>query len=145
MGILHRFVHIITQSARMGTDHGLVIGQKIKRVRELRGLSQSEMARRLHIEQSTYNRIESGETKLDVDRLKQIAGELEMKPEDLLSLDSMVVHVEHISGGTNVNARVEQQFPEEFFQRLTDRYEAHVKELQQMNARLLELLEKKLG
>ena len=66
----------------MKTSRDTLVGQRIRKVRELRGISQREMAKRLDMEPSGYNRLESGETKLDVERLKRIAGELDMKPEE---------------------------------------------------------------
>lgn len=46
---------------------------KIKRLRKERGLSQTEMANALHIALKTYQNIEGGITRIDIDRLDQIA------------------------------------------------------------------------
>jgi len=49
---------------------------KIKRLRKDRGLSQTEMADALHIALKTYQNIEGGITRIDIDRLGQIAAVL---------------------------------------------------------------------
>ncbi|MFC6101862.1 helix-turn-helix domain-containing protein [Olivibacter domesticus] len=45
----------------------------IKNQRRVKGLSQTDMAKRLNIVLKTYQNIESGITRLDIDRLMQIA------------------------------------------------------------------------
>ncbi len=44
-----------------------------------------------------------------------------------------------------VGQRVEQHFPEEFMRQMMAVHEAHLKELQEMNKRLLALLERGQG
>ncbi|WP_291728267.1 helix-turn-helix domain-containing protein [Bernardetia sp.] len=58
---------------------------KIAYLRKLKGLSQVEIAELLEMSQNAYGRIERGETKLTVDRIKQIAKVLNVKYYDLLS------------------------------------------------------------
>jgi len=67
------------------------IGQKIKKIRELRNYSQDYMAERLGISQVSYSRIEKGQTKLDLQRMQQIAAVLEVDPVMLLSFDESFV------------------------------------------------------
>lgn len=122
-----------------------MIHEKIRHLREQRRLRDEDMAERLHISQSTYSRLEKGEIKLDVERLGKIAEIFGVPMEELLSNDSIVFHVEAISGGANGCQRVEQHFPEEFMRRMLDRFEAHIMELQDMNKRLLALLERGKG
>jgi|SRR5690606_40914791 len=57
---------------------------KIKRLRKARGLSQTEMADALHIALKTYQNIEGGVTRIDLDRLSQIADVLEVTLHDLV-------------------------------------------------------------
>ena len=49
------------------------IGFKIKKIRELRNYSQEHMAEKLGISQVSYSRVESGQTKMDLKRLHDIA------------------------------------------------------------------------
>lgn len=67
------------------------IGQKIKKIRELRNYSQEYLAERLGISQVSYSRIENGQTRLDLQRMKQIAEVLEVDPVMLLSFDESFV------------------------------------------------------
>jgi transcriptional regulator with XRE-family HTH domain len=130
-----------------------MIHEKIRHLREQKRLRHEDMAERLGISQSTYSRLETGDTKLDVERLKGIAEALDVPLEELLNNEPLVFNVYDNKGGAN--GYVKHYLPEEFVQRLIAsfdaRHEAHIKELQQANtryeqltARLLELLEKKL-
>ena len=51
----------------------LSICQKLKDLRKKHGYSQEELAELLHIGQNTYSQLESGKTKIDIERLHQIA------------------------------------------------------------------------
>jgi len=56
----------------------LAIRSKVKTLRESKGISQSQMAERLHMDERTYKRIENGEKKLlDLELLDRIAKALE--------------------------------------------------------------------
>jgi len=63
------------------------IGNKIKRIRELKGLSQAEVAEKLHISQRAYSDIENDKTKIDLERLELLAATFEIAPVDLLTFD----------------------------------------------------------
>jgi len=132
-----------------------MIHEKIRYLREQKKLRDEDMADRLGISQSTYSRLEKGDIKMDVERLRKIAEVLEVPVEDLLRNDSMVFHVQNNSGGTQQCGYVHHNLPEEFVERLMNRFDArqdaYVKELQKANSRyeqltgrLLELLEKRL-
>ena len=119
--------------------------QKIRFLREKKKLRHEDMADRLEISTSAYSRLENGETKIDVERLKKIADILEVPVEELLSTEGMVFNV---SSKTGAQGYVHQNIPQEFVRELMDRldakHEAHVKNLEAMNQRLMDLLEKKL-
>ncbi|MFB2118162.1 helix-turn-helix domain-containing protein [Parapedobacter sp. 2B3] len=57
---------------------------KIKRLRKERGFSQAEMAEALHIALKTYQNIEGGITRIDIDRLSQIANVLDATLHELV-------------------------------------------------------------
>jgi len=57
----------------------------------LRNYSQEYLADRLGISQVSYSRIEKGQTKLDLERMQQIAAVLEVDPMMLLSFDESFV------------------------------------------------------
>lgn len=79
------------------------IGQKIKKLRELKNLTQTHMADQLGVSQSAYSKIELGESEVTFNRLEKISEVLEMKPEEVIAFnESMVFNVMHNQNGGNV-------------------------------------------
>lgn len=60
------------------------IQSAIKRRRKQLGLTQQDMSDKLHVSLKTWQNIESGETKLDLQRLNDIAGVLDTNVIDLI-------------------------------------------------------------
>ncbi len=74
----------------------------LKKFRNLKKLSQDDMANRLNINLKTYQRLESGETKIDLPRLGDLSKALELPSEfDLLESDTLYLHQE-IHKNTNI-------------------------------------------
>lgn len=69
----------------------LKIGNKIKKIRGYKGLTQEDVAHQLSITQRAYSKIENNETKLDLERLQQISSILEVDPIELITLDEKQV------------------------------------------------------
>ena len=63
------------------------IGQKIKKIRELRDFSQDYMAEKLEISQQAYSEMEKGKIDFPVSRIDIIANILDIKPEDIFAFD----------------------------------------------------------
>ena len=61
------------------------IGQKIRKIRKAHGLSQEELAERVNISVTHMSHIETGNTKLSLPVLVDIAGALEVRTDDLLN------------------------------------------------------------
>ena len=70
---------------------GLKIGHKIKKLRELKNLTQEHMAKSIGITQGAYSRIELGETEITYSRLEKISEELGMKPEEVIAFNESLV------------------------------------------------------
>ena len=68
-----------------------MLAKKIKKKRREQGYSQDHMADQLGITPSAYGKIERGETRIDVDRLKQIVEVLQLDIMDLLDENNIVV------------------------------------------------------
>jgi len=80
----------------------LAIRTNIKRVREDKGYSQSQMAEKLHMDERNYKRIENGEKKImDLDMLGRIAEALDTDWAELVSGE--VVNIEN-NGTANDNS-----------------------------------------
>jgi transcriptional regulator with XRE-family HTH domain len=60
------------------------IGQKI---REIKGYSQEYVANRLNMSQNSYSKIELEQTRLNIERLNEIAGVFEISPNEILNFD----------------------------------------------------------
>jgi transcriptional regulator with XRE-family HTH domain len=98
----------------------LAVRTRIKTLRETKGISQSQMAEKLHMDERNYKRIESGEKKnMELDLLSRIAEVLEVDVPDLLASEVVNIFENDIhdnqnspagngTGITNVNA-----FPDE--------------------------------
>ncbi len=63
------------------------IGNKIKKIREFKNLTQEHVANKLGVSQSNYARMEKDEIKVTDIRLKQIAEILQVTEEDIKNLD----------------------------------------------------------
>lgn len=63
------------------------IGNNLKRIREIKGFSQSEIAAKLFISQRAYSDLENDKTKLDIERLESIAIIFNISSNDLLTFD----------------------------------------------------------
>jgi transcriptional regulator with XRE-family HTH domain len=72
------------------------IGQKIKKIRELKNLTQEHVAQELGITQGSYSRMELGETEVSYSKLEKISGLFGMKPEEVISFnENMVFNIMH--------------------------------------------------
>lgn len=60
------------------------VSEKLKLIRHIKQWSQEEVAHRLNISPSTYGSMERGETKLSLERLKELAKVFEMDLAQLL-------------------------------------------------------------
>lgn len=79
------------------------IGQKIRKLRELKNLTQTHVAEKLGVSQSAYSKMELGESEVTYNRLEKISEILEMKPEEVISFnESMVFNVMNNQNGGNV-------------------------------------------
>lgn len=61
------------------------IGQQIRKIRKAHGLSQEQLAERINISTTHMSHIETGNTKLSLPVLVDIAAVLEVRTDDLLS------------------------------------------------------------
>jgi transcriptional regulator with XRE-family HTH domain len=79
------------------------IGHKIKKLRELKNLTQTHLAQELGVTQSAYSKIEIGESEVTYSKLEKISSVLGMKPEDVITFnESMVFNVMNNQNGGNV-------------------------------------------
>jgi transcriptional regulator with XRE-family HTH domain len=78
----------------------LQIGQKIKKLRELKNFTQSHLASELGITQSAYSKMELGETEISFSKLSKIAEVFGMSPEEIMTFnEQMIFNVMHNQTG----------------------------------------------
>jgi transcriptional regulator with XRE-family HTH domain len=66
----------------------ILIGKRIKNIREDKGFTQQEIGYRCDFEKSTMSRIEAGRTNLTVKNLYKLSQALGVKLKDLVDLES---------------------------------------------------------
>ena len=64
------------------------IGEKIRMIREIKGISQEAVATHLDITPQAYGKIEREETKLDFKRIEEIAKYLQVTVEEVMNFDA---------------------------------------------------------
>jgi transcriptional regulator with XRE-family HTH domain len=88
-----------------------MLGQKIKRCRELKNYTQEFLAAELKISQSTYSRIEANQTDITIGRLTQIAKIFGLKgPEDILCGEHTTFNLNHNTNASGIT--VNQHAPD---------------------------------
>jgi len=68
----------------------LRLGNKIRKIREIKGLKQENVADKIGLSLSSYGKIERGEVKLSVERLSTIASAMELPMSAILEFDEGV-------------------------------------------------------
>jgi transcriptional regulator with XRE-family HTH domain len=127
----------------MDTIQDFKIGQKIKKIRELRNLTQEHMADKLGLSQTGYGNIERDETEITVKRLHQIAHVLEIKANELLGFDEKSA----LQVGAMTNNHSNQAgviYNNESFERERKLYESRIEAQQKEIDRLHDLLKQTL-
>ena len=66
------------------------IGTRIRTLRTSKGISQEEIADKLHISQSAYSRIEMGESNNWINLIEKICNVLDVKPEELFISEGLI-------------------------------------------------------
>ncbi|MBK6339203.1 MAG: helix-turn-helix transcriptional regulator [Bacteroidetes bacterium] len=67
------------------------LGNKIRKIRELKGLSQDYMADKLFLSQKQYSLLEGNKVKIDIKRIENIAAVFEVDPIWLLTFDEQQI------------------------------------------------------
>lgn len=114
------------------------IGNKIRKIREIKDITPKDMADRLDLSLPGYSKIEGDKVSINMERLTQIAEIFKMKPEEVLTFDEkFIFNTYDNSIGIGINHGALHQFSEE----LKKLYEDKIKLQQDM----IELLKKQLN
>ena len=105
------------------------VGQKIKKLREFKNLTQEYMAAQLEMSVGNYSKIERDEVSLTIDRLQKISEILNINFLDILAFDEkQVFNFIHNSHSQGLNIYQQNNYPansveqkiEEIMKRLDD-------------------------
>jgi transcriptional regulator with XRE-family HTH domain len=100
------------------------IGDKVKKLRELKGFKQEYMAEKLSISQQSYSNLENGKMDVPFSKIEQIADLFGMRVEDMVSFDEKVVfnlNAQHTSASNNNGIYHHNNFPEKLQQLYEDK------------------------
>ncbi len=103
-----------------------MIGIKLRKLRKSKNWSQEQVADYLNLSQSTYARIENGESQSWACHIDNICSVFEITPEELVKSENVVLN-NNQKGGTSNNALIINQLSE----KLIEQYEERIKELKQ--------------
>lgn len=121
------------------------IGKRIRKYREERGFSQEELAEKLHISRSTYQRIENGETNSWVNYIENICTSLDVNMDEILKPEEGYMQVNNNNESTNDNGSgviQNQTINYNASEKLIEQYEERIKELKEQVQELKEDLKK---
>lgn len=127
------------------------IGDKIRKVRELKGYKQEYVAEKVGLSVTAYGNIERNDSSLTYDRLEQIANALEVAVQDILNIpEQLSIHTitnAHQVGFSHTynDNRTGTEAELEVFKQTIAHLEKEIEYLRQQNTQLMELLSKKIG
>lgn len=121
-----------------------ILGLKLRRLREVKGVSREVVADYLHIDPTTYGRYESGQAKPPTDKLKGLAAFHEVSVDALLSPDPMGFTI-HNNNCSQVGSGPSQRFvqhvvSEEFVREVFDRIDKLMERQDAVNEKLVAML-----
>ncbi len=125
-------------------------GDRIKYFRKQKGLSQAEMAEKLHITPAAYSKIETNRTNLATVVLEKIADELEVSPLAIMKEDPVVVNFNdsannHSTVNSWINAETVFNYQKELVDKLHAAKDAEIETLKQTIENLQKLLQQQTG
>lgn len=128
------------------------IGDKIRKVRELKGFKQEYVAGKLGLSVTAYGNIERNESSLTFDRLEEIAEVLEVSVQDILNIPEQLnihsvnnAHQVGFNHHTTINDnRTCTDGEAEAYKQSISNLMKEIEYLRQQNLKLMELLSKKM-
>jgi transcriptional regulator with XRE-family HTH domain len=118
------------------------IGNKIKKVRELRNFTQEYMAQKLSITQESYSRIEADKANLTIQRLDKISEVLGVSVFELMSFNEKNVFFNASETQTNTSIGIfqENQTEKKLYEQLIETLKNQLERVQQDNDFLKEMI-----
>ena len=121
------------------------IGEKIRKIREMKGISQDYLATHMNISPQAYGKIEREETKLDFGRLETIAKLMAVDPLDIVNFDESHVFNNtfnnHAAQQKNFIIHNEEQYSP-IIEKTINLLQEEIHQLRTSNQLLIQLIEK---
>jgi len=112
------------------------VGEKIKKLRELKNYTQQYMADELELSLSGYGKIERDETDISISRLEKIAAVLDVDVNTILSFDERQVFNFNNNQNTMVSMRDQHINQMELIDKIVNQYKDENQYLKDLIARL---------
>lgn len=112
------------------------VGEKIKKLRELKNYTQQYMADELELSLSGYGKIERDETDISISRLEKIAAVLDVDVNTILSFDERQVFNFNNNQNTMVSLRDQHINQMELIDKIVNQYKEENQYLKDLIARL---------
>lgn len=112
------------------------VGQKIKKVREIRNYTQEYVATKLGITQESYSKIEANKTQVSTQRLEKIADILDINMLDLLAFDDKFVfnNINNSYEHSQENAKIifvnQSENEKELYEQIVAQYKEQISRLE---------------
>jgi len=90
--------------------HMLTIGDKIRKLREIRDIKQENMARLLNMTTNGYGKIERDESKITLQRLEEISKILKISIEEIINFKSESIIIKTQNYVTNSSTEIIKDF-----------------------------------
>ena len=125
------------------------IGDKIRKVRELKGYKQEYVAEKVGLSVTAYGNIERNASGLTFERLEEIASALEVTVQDIINIpEQLNIHTIATAHQVGFNHIYNDQRPvserdDELMRQTFKHFEKEIEYLQEQNSKLLSLLENK--
>ena len=97
------------------------LGERIKKLRELKGLKQELVAEQLGMSQQSYSDLERGKTDVPFSRIEQLAKVFELKPHEIVGFDSQTIFYNSQLSSFNNHGNIHINFPEKLKQLCEDK------------------------
>ena len=129
MSVIDKIIWVIIMDERRYYADHLAIGQRIKEHRMLRNLTQQELAELISVQTSQISLIETGRSHISVERLCEIAWNLNVSPNQLI-VDSNTTGSEYLTAETT---ELLYQIPNTHRQFVFDWLSTYIKHLNSLN------------
>lgn len=111
----------------------MLIGNKIRKIRELRGYTEEYLAHRLGMSQNNFSKIELGKVALTLERIDEIAKVLDIDPVKLIEFDdSLIFNNSNQSGGNAANV-INQMLSDKLIEQYEKRIQGLEKQVENLN------------